>query len=85
MMRGGFFEVAWGTQPRRVLAKSPTRNLGPKYSVVYVVPGPSGQNDLIRQDLYPHAKGGPVTYTPAGQPFFGNRRTLAVGSARGPR
>jgi hypothetical protein len=76
MTRGGFFQVAWGGQSRRALAKAPTKNLGPKYEVVYVVPGPSGQEDLIRQDLYPHAKGGPVSFTPAGQPFFGTRRTL---------
>lgn len=75
MMRGGFFQVAWGTQPRRTLSKSPTTSLGPKYEVVYVVPGPSGQEDLIRQDLYPFAQGGPLTYTAAGQRFFGTRRT----------
>jgi hypothetical protein len=75
MMRGGFFQVAWGTQPRRTRAKRPTKELGPKYDVVYVVPGPSGQDDRIRQELYPHAQGGPVTYTPAGQRFFDSRRT----------
>ena len=73
---GGFFQVAWGGSPGRILAKSPTSRLGPKYRVVYVVPGPSGQDDRIRQDLYPFARGGPLTYTPPGQPFFDTRRTL---------
>jgi hypothetical protein len=38
--------------------------LGPKYLVSYRFEGDDG---LIRQDLYPYAKGGPVTYTPPGQ------------------
>jgi len=74
--RGGFFQVAWGGQPERTLPAPPTRKLGPRYRVVYLVPGPSGQNDRIRQDLYPFAHGGPVTYTAAGQRFFKTRRTL---------
>jgi hypothetical protein len=75
MSRGGFFQVAWGGSPRRILDRSPTAGLGPKYEVVYVVPGPSGQTDLIRQDLYPYAEGGELTYTPPGQRFFGTRKT----------
>jgi hypothetical protein len=54
---GGFFQVACGTEPARALAQSPTRNLGPKYQIVYFVPGPSNQGDRIRQELYPYAKG----------------------------
>jgi hypothetical protein len=74
--RAGFFEVAWGTDPGKRLGKSPTTQLGPKYRVTYLVPGPSGTDDLIRQDLYPFARGGRVTYTPGGQRFFDTRRTL---------
>jgi hypothetical protein len=76
MMRGGFFQVAFGSQPRRILAKSPTEDLGPKYLVVYVLPGPAGQEDLIHQELYPHARGGPVSYTRADQRFFGRMKTV---------
>lgn len=39
-------------------------DLGPRYLVTY---GFDFSDDLIRQDLYPYAKGGPVTYTPPGQ------------------
>lgn len=35
----------------------------PRYLVTYHFYG----DDLIRQELYPYAKGGPVTYTPPGQ------------------
>jgi hypothetical protein len=38
--------------------------LGPRYLVTYRF---HGSDHLIRQDLYPYAKGGPVTYTPPGQ------------------
>ena len=72
---GGFFDVAWGGAPETTLADSPTKRLGPKYRVSYLVPGPSGRTDRIRQDLYPYARGGPVTYTPPGQRFFDGRRT----------
>jgi hypothetical protein len=37
--------------------------LGPRYLVTYRF----DRDDLIRQDLYPYAKGEPVTYTPPGQ------------------
>lgn len=38
-------------------------DLGPRYLVTYRFYG----DDLIRQELYPYVKGGPVTYTPPGQ------------------
>lgn len=38
-------------------------DLGPRYLVTYRF----FRDDRIRQDLYPYAKGGPVTYTPPGQ------------------
>jgi hypothetical protein len=43
-------------------------DLGPKYLVTYRVLFASGPEDqVLRQELYPYAKGGPVTHTPAGQ------------------
>lgn len=48
--------------------------LGPRYTVIYTVPGvtpqPGEQFGRIRQDLYPGAAGGPVVYTPPGQDGF---------------
>ena len=53
----------------------PKASLGPRYTVIYVVPGvtpqPGEQFGRIRQDLYPSAAGGPVIYTPPGQDGFG--------------
>ncbi|MGH2724891.1 MAG: hypothetical protein ACRDI0_11645 [Actinomycetota bacterium] len=52
--------------------------LGPRYVVTYRFE-PSTQDEIVRQELYPHAKGGPVTYTPAGQ-----RLTLQITEEGGP-
>ena len=69
----GFFPAMFGQDPDPMLAKRPTGDLGPKYTVEYTVPGPNNEVDRIHQDLYPYAAGGPVTYTPRGQEFFGDQ------------
>lgn len=50
-------------------------SLGPRYTISYTVPGvtpqPGQRFGRVRQDLYPHAAGGPVIYTPPGQHGFG--------------
>jgi hypothetical protein len=72
----GIMQVVFGTQPRRILRRPPTARLGRRYVVRYLFPRPSGPGDIVRQDLYPFAKGGPVTYTPPGQRIYGTRRAL---------
>jgi hypothetical protein len=42
-------------------------DLGPKYVVIYRFDHGSTAAEIVRQELYPYAKGGPVTYTPPGQ------------------
>jgi hypothetical protein len=47
-------------------------DLGPRYLVTYRYDfGPGREDDLIRQELYPYADGGPVTFTPPGQVLTG--------------
>jgi hypothetical protein len=47
-------------------------DLGPRYLVTYRYDfGPGREHDLIRQELYPYADGGPVTFTPPGQVLTG--------------
>ena len=66
--------------PARLRTPPPKATLGPRYTIIYTVPGvtpqPGEQFGQIRQDLYPRAAGGPVIYTPPGQDGFG--RTLQV-------
>jgi hypothetical protein len=74
------FTVLFGTgaglpPPARLRAAPPKGSLGPRYTVVYTVPGvdprPGEEFGRVRQVLYPYAAGGPVIYTPPGQRGFG--------------
>lgn len=63
---GGFWVQAFGigagqVDQGSVLAAKPRGNLGPRYLVVYRVPGPT--TSLIRQHLYPYAAQ-PVSFMP---------------------
>src|SRR3954470_313686 len=51
----------------------PAGDLGPKYSIAYRVPDGSPDGSTFRQDLYPSAPNGPVTFAPDGQEVFGNK------------
>src|SRR5215471_7863445 len=75
------FTVLFGADetglPAPVRLHTPLRkaSLGPRYTVIYTVPGvtpqPGEQFGRIHQDLYPGAAGGPIIYTPPGQDGFG--------------
>ena len=66
-----------GPDPAGLRTSPPKASLGPGYLVVYTVPGviprPGQQVGQVRQNVYPRAAGGPVIYTPPGQPGFGQQ------------
>jgi hypothetical protein len=69
------FSVMFGPNapvPPQLPTPPPTASLGPRYTIIYTVYGeftrPGKQFGQIGQDLYPRAVGGPVIYTPPGQP-----------------
>jgi hypothetical protein len=74
----GLFTVLFGAIPNMpaltpLRSAPPSASLGPKYTVIFTVPGltrPSQMDGQIRQELYPAAGGGPVIYTPPGQPSW---------------
>jgi hypothetical protein len=69
--KSGLFPAMFGTSGATpLLAQQPAGRLGPKYALVYRVPA-GDDTRSVRQDLYPSAAGGPLTYTPAGQTVFG--------------
>ena len=68
--QSGFFPAAYGQSPDPMLHRKPTGRLGARYTIAWKVPGGGSAMFRIRQDLYPYARGGAVTYTP-GQPIFG--------------
>ena len=68
-MRSGFFPAAMGQVPSPMLPGRPAGKLGPKYTLVWLVPA-GASTHRVRQDVYPYARGGAVTYMKPGQPIF---------------
>jgi hypothetical protein len=66
--QAGFFPAAFGQQPDPMLEGRPA-GLGPRYTILWSVPG-AGPRERLRQDLYPYARGGAVTYMKPGQSIF---------------
>ena len=88
-----FFTALFGAggtlpAPTRLRTPPPKASLGPRYTIIYTVPGvtpqPGEQFGRIRQDLYPRAAGGPIIYTLPGQRGFG-QPLLVTGWLRGSR
>jgi hypothetical protein len=69
----GFFPAAFDQSPDPMLDKRPASRLGPRYQIVYRVPGPDSVADTLRQELYPYAAGGPLSYMKPGQPYWDQR------------
>ena len=70
----GIFLAMFGNDPsanQALTTKAPSGPLGPKYQIAFRVPGGMTGPDTVRQDLYPFASGGPITYTRSGQPSLG--------------
>ena len=81
---GGFFSQMYGQTPNPTFRARPRTVLGPRYRIIYVVPGPNSIQSRVVQDVYPYAKPVPFTYMKAGQAFWGTRKTLG-GWFRGSR
>ena len=73
---GGFFSQVFGQSPDATTAARtrPAGDLGPRYRVLYRMPGPNGTSTIV-QDVYPYAKPRPVTYMRTGQRFWAGVRT----------
>jgi hypothetical protein len=70
----GFFAQMFGQTPDPTLASRPGVVLGPRYKVVYVVPGPNALRSRVVQWVYPLARGGALTYLRPGQRFWNGQR-----------
>jgi hypothetical protein len=71
---GGFFAQVFGQTPDPTLVSRPKGTLGPRYTVVYVVPGPNNVESRIVQLVYPYAKPFPLTYMRPGQRYWDARQ-----------
>jgi hypothetical protein len=70
----GVFLAMFGndaTNNQALTTTAPSGPLGPKFQIAFRVPGGMTGPDTVRQDLYPFASGGPVTYTRSGQQSLG--------------
>lgn len=66
-----FWEVMPGQpQPPALTDQAPTKQLGPRYRLTWRLMTHADETTAIHQDLYPHAEGGPLVHTAAGQPIF---------------
>jgi hypothetical protein len=71
---GGFFAQVFDQYPDPTSGTQPAGNLGPRYRIVYRVPGPNGDSTIV-QDVYPYAKPTPATHMRPGQHFWDGQRT----------
>jgi hypothetical protein len=71
---GGFFGQVFGGSPDPTTRARPAADLGPRYRIVYRVPGPGGTSTIV-QDVYPYATPSPLTHMRAGQRFWEGMRT----------
>jgi hypothetical protein len=79
----GFFPQMYGQSPDPTLRSEPDGTLGPRYRVVYVVPGPNSVKSRVVQHVYPYAQPSPLSHMSSGQSYWGSRKTLG-GWFRGP-
>jgi LPXTG-motif cell wall-anchored protein len=67
--QSGFFPAAVGQSPDPMLHGRPAGKLGPRFTIVWTVPE-SGNTHRVRQELFPYAARGALTYMKPGQPIF---------------
>lgn len=71
--QAGLFPAVFAREPDPMLERRPDGRLGPKYTILWTVPGPNNEAWKLRQELYPFAEHGPVTYMAPGQAVYGTR------------
>ncbi len=67
----GTFYALSSSGPSPIQAQRPSGTLGSRYRMVYRMYTGADEVTPIRQDVYPFARAGCVTYTPRGQRTFG--------------
>jgi hypothetical protein len=75
----GFVSAVFQQTPDPMLRQRPKGDLGPRYHVLFRVPGGDGRASNVRLALYPYAPGGPVTYTRPRQLIFGGEHATHGG------
>ena len=71
----GFYAQVFRQSPDPTLASRPSGTLGPRYTGVYLVPGPSATPSRLIQYIYPYAEPAVLTYVKPGQKFWSSKKT----------
>ena len=71
----GFYPALFAQVPNPMRDRRPSWRLGPRYKVVYRVPGPNRHNATILQYVYPYAQDRVVSYMRPGQPLRDGTKT----------
>jgi hypothetical protein len=79
----GFFAAVYRPQPDPMLRNRPKGDLGPRFSIAWVLPTPTGKS-ILHQDAYPYAKPYPLTYMKPGQTFYNGMTTNGGWFVSGP-
>jgi hypothetical protein len=66
----GVWALLFEDGPGGELAAAPTDRLGPRYTITWTFPNGVGTEDRVRQEVWPYAAGGPVTFMRSGQPVL---------------
>jgi hypothetical protein len=67
----GLYAAVFDPVAGGVVKAPPTDRLGPRYTITWTFPDLAGGRDRkVRQRVWPYAAGGPVSFTPAGQPVL---------------
>jgi hypothetical protein len=73
--QGGFFAQVFEQTPSPTSRRKPSTRLGPRYDVIYTMPGGPSGDATLHQDLYPYAANGTASYMAANQTFWGGQKT----------
>lgn len=71
----GFFPAVFTQSPDPMLDERPAGELGPRYTITYVMPGPNNELDNLVQSFYPYASPSPISYLEPGQRFWTTEQT----------
>lgn len=82
-MQAGLPDALFESQPNPMYTERPKGDLGPKYAITWTLPGPSGKDDYVKQDVYPYADP-PVTYLEPRLKFFDDMETRGGWYVAGP-
>jgi hypothetical protein len=82
-MQAGLPDALFQSEPNPMQADRPKGELGPKHTITWTLPGPSGKDERIKQDVYPYADP-PVTYLKPGIEFFDGMETRGGWYVAGP-